>query len=220
ENPGPPLQVSSDAADTLGMLAGAPATLNVTALRREEAAQPVPTEATTAADADAGLETAVFEAAPAIAAAPLDDTPPAAGASEPVMAGLDDLPPAGPPSDLGLDPAALVSAAAAAMQGMQPPAGAVSPAPAPATGPAPAAAASALDRPFIQLGIFSVEANAQSLADDMNTKGLPARVLAQQSQGRSFWRVLVGPAQSTTERATLMTRVQAEGFTDAYFVRN
>src|SRR6056297_883202 len=37
ENPGPVLQVSSDAAAALGMLAGAPTQLNVTALRREEA---------------------------------------------------------------------------------------------------------------------------------------------------------------------------------------
>lgn len=37
-NPGPVLQVSSDAAAALGMLAGAPATLNVTALRRTPAA--------------------------------------------------------------------------------------------------------------------------------------------------------------------------------------
>ena len=36
DNPGPKLQISSDAADDLGMLAGQPATINVTALRREE----------------------------------------------------------------------------------------------------------------------------------------------------------------------------------------
>lgn len=36
ENPGPRLQVSSDAADALGMLAGQPSVLNVVALRREE----------------------------------------------------------------------------------------------------------------------------------------------------------------------------------------
>lgn len=36
ENPGPALQASSDAAAALGMLAGAPAELQVTALRREE----------------------------------------------------------------------------------------------------------------------------------------------------------------------------------------
>lgn len=35
-NPGPPLQISSDAAAALGILAGAPTQLHVTALRREE----------------------------------------------------------------------------------------------------------------------------------------------------------------------------------------
>ena len=36
DNPGPKLQISSDAADALGLVAGEPATINVTALRREE----------------------------------------------------------------------------------------------------------------------------------------------------------------------------------------
>ena len=39
DNPGPSLQVSSDAASALQMLAGSPAQLQVTALRREEVAQ-------------------------------------------------------------------------------------------------------------------------------------------------------------------------------------
>lgn len=42
ENPGPRLQISSDAADALGVVAGEPATINVTALRREEVAAPTP----------------------------------------------------------------------------------------------------------------------------------------------------------------------------------
>ena len=36
ENPGPKLQLSSDAASALGMLAGAPATIKVVALRRQD----------------------------------------------------------------------------------------------------------------------------------------------------------------------------------------
>lgn len=40
ETPGPALQVSSEAAEALGMLAGAPATLNVTALRRDDSGTP------------------------------------------------------------------------------------------------------------------------------------------------------------------------------------
>ncbi|MEM7711875.1 MAG: SPOR domain-containing protein [Pseudomonadota bacterium] len=42
DNPGPVLQLSSEAATALGVLAGAPTTLDVVALRREEAPDPVP----------------------------------------------------------------------------------------------------------------------------------------------------------------------------------
>jgi len=48
DNPGPRLQVSSDAAEALGLLAGQPIKLNVTALRREEVEEtsaPAPTTA-------------------------------------------------------------------------------------------------------------------------------------------------------------------------------
>ena len=82
------------------------------------------------------------------------------------------------------------------------------------------ASSSALDKPYIQIGIFSVEANANGTADRMRAIGLVPTVVAQQSQGRSFWRVIVGPAQSTAERTRLLDQVKAEGFTDAYFVRN
>src|SRR6056297_295869 len=53
ENPGPVLQVSSDAASALGMLAGAPSQLNVTALRREEAPDPAGVEAAPTNELDA-----------------------------------------------------------------------------------------------------------------------------------------------------------------------
>jgi hypothetical protein len=56
ENPGPRIQVSSDAAVELGILAGQPTSLRVVALKREEAPEPVPPaegEATVAEEADA-----------------------------------------------------------------------------------------------------------------------------------------------------------------------
>ncbi|MES2549935.1 MAG: SPOR domain-containing protein, partial [Pseudomonadota bacterium] len=40
ENPGPRLQLSSDAAEALGILAGQPTEIRVTALRKEEVAEP------------------------------------------------------------------------------------------------------------------------------------------------------------------------------------
>lgn len=178
ENPGPPLQVSSDAAEALSMLAGAPATLIVTALRREEAVAPAPTEATPPEAAALGAEAvASSDAAPATA-------DPARGAA--------------------------VADATAAILG-----GAALTAP-----PATAPTASALDRPFIQLGIFSVEANAQGLAQEMIAAGLPARVAASSTQGQDVWRVLVGPAATEAERDALLARVEAQGFTDAYAVTN
>lgn len=167
DNPGPILQVSSDAADALGMLAGAPATLNVTALRREEAPAPQTTAAVTDFDAPGEIQTT-----------PID--PVASGAA-----------------------AAIANAEAATA-----PVASVS------TG------ASALEKPFIQLGIFSVEANANRTAEQLRGIGLQPTVLEQESQGRKFWRVLVGPAQTAEERAALLTQVKAQGFADAYFVTN
>ncbi|MEY1554938.1 SPOR domain-containing protein [Yoonia sp. R2331] len=172
ENPGPALQVSSDAAEELGMLAGAPQSLSVIALRREEG----PAE---------------------VAAAVTDFDNPVEITAEP------------------LDPVA--GAAAAAIETAELAAAAPTPAPAPAPAPAPT---SSLEKPFIQIGIFSIEANATRTADRLRGDGLSARVLSQQSQGKSFWRVIVGPAPNAADRAAVLAKVKALGFGDAYFVTN
>lgn len=177
DNPGPALQVSSDAAQALEMLAGAPTDLQVTALRREEVAQ------TPQAQPTAEFEPPVDIAATPIASAPLDAPDPIAGA------------------------AAAIDAAEAAI-------------PTPAPAPAPAPVSSNLAKPFIQIGIFSVEANATGTADRLRATGIVPTVLEQTSQGRTFWRVIVGPATSEAERAELLRQVKAQGFEDAYFVTN
>lgn len=156
--PGPKFQISSEAAGALGMLAGAPATLNVTALRREEA--------------------------------PAETAPAPAPAEAPTAA-----------------PTAEVSTTEL-------------PADAPAPAPAPAPAASSLDKPFVQIGIFSVEANARRTASQLEGAGLSTRITESQLSGKSFWRVIAGPAATEAARATLLEQVKAQGFTDAYFVRN
>ncbi len=178
ENPGPALQVSSDAAEALGLLAGAPVKLNVTALRREEAAVAPATEATVD-----------FGEPDDIAATPLD---PVAGA------------------------AAAIDAAEASTPVATP----IPAAPKPAQAPAPAATSSSLSQPFIQIGIFSVEANARRTADQLRGDGLSTKVLAQESQGKPFWRVIVGPAPTSADRATVLAKVKTLGFADAYFVSN
>lgn len=196
-NPGPEIQVSSDAAEALGMLAGAPAMLNITALRRQEATAPTPTEATS--------PVAVPDDGPAAAAAPAGNAVTTTALPDGAVVAAPGTAPNGDPAA-----AAAVAAATSAILGGSPAAPVA----------APALATSPLERPFIQLGIFSVEANAQSLAREMTAKGLPARVVASQTQGQAFWRVLVGPAGTESERQQFLDRVKAEGFADAYAVRN
>jgi len=172
DNPGPALQVSSDAAEALGMLAGAPATLSVVALRREMVAveQPEPVVELTAASE---IETM-----------PLD---PIAGA------------------------AAAIDAAEAAQ---------AAPTPTTTPMPLPSPIASPLEKPFIQIGIFSIQGNALKTADLLRADGIIPTVLEQSSQGRTFWRIIVGPAMTSDERSALLAKVKELGFADAYYVTN
>lgn len=179
ENPGPRVQVSSDAATALGMLAGQPAKLNVTALRREEVAE-------------------------APEAAPTVDVPPAP--AEVTASKLDPVASAAAAIDAAeAKPAAVATAAA-------------KPAPAPAAKPKPRG--SSLTKPWLQIGIFSVEANAKNTADKMRKAGMVPTVHKQSSQGKTFWRVVVGPASNKSERDTLLKQIKAQGFGDAYAVTN
>lgn len=177
ENPGPKLQVSSDAAEALGMLAGQPAELNVTALRREE----------------------VEEEAPAAIEQTLD---------EPETI-----------EETSLDPIASAAAAIEAADGGEAPAAdsAAAPTPEPESAVQPA---SSLTKPYIQLGIFSVEPNATKTAEDMRQAGMVPLIKKQSSSGKTFWRVLVGPSGTSSERAALLTKIKGLGFSDAYFVTN
>lgn len=109
------------------------------------------------------------------------------------------------------------SAAPTAPLPMPTPLGTAAAAPSPA--PVAQAAASTLAQPFVQLGIFSVEANAKRAQSLAQNAGLSARVVQGQTQGNNFWRVTVGPATTTAEQRDLLARVKALGFKDAYTVR-
>ncbi|MGO4916629.1 SPOR domain-containing protein [Pseudogemmobacter sp. W21_MBD1_M6] len=180
ENPGPKMQVSSDAANALGMLAGQPAKLNVTALRREEVPEVAP----------AATESPTLPAPEAIAEAKLD---PIAGAA----------------------------AAIARADAKAPATAALAPVKAPAGAPKSAAAsASGLAKPYLQIGIFSVESNADATANLMRKSGMVPTVKKQESSGKTFWRVIVGPAANKSEADALKKSVTGQGFADAYFVTN
>ena len=170
--PGPRLQVSSDAASALGMLAGQPVELTVTALRKRE-----------------------IELAPAtVAEEPAGVGVSAAMASDSAVPGAE-----APQTRPGSGPAPIVTTTSAPEQ------------------PAPTQPTS-LAKPYIQIGIFGVEANARNTATSMRTDGIIPTVKEYQANGKTFWRVLVGPAANTTERAALLKKVREKGFTDAYFV--
>ena len=76
----------------------------------------------------------------------------------------------------------------------------------------------ALSKPFIQVGIFSIEQNARNTAEVMNQLNIQPTVKEQTSRNKTFWRVIVGPAVDINERSTLLQKVKAVGFGDAYAV--
>ena len=72
----------------------------------------------------------------------------------------------------------------------------------------------------MQIGIFSVEQNAENTAVAMRQEGMVPTVKKQSSQGKTFWRVVVGPAQDKAEMDVLLKKIKGTGFTDAYAVSN
>lgn len=191
DNPGPVMMVSSDAAAELGMLAGAPAEINVTALRREETPDP---EAQAAAEAEDQTTGAVAAGGVAVAAATpeiLDNAAADTASLEP-LAGA----------------AAAITAAEAEATGQG------------TSGAAPQATVVAsgddADKTFLQIGIFSQEDNADRAANVMRQAGLAPTVKTQSAEGRTFWRVVVGPADSVFARTAMLETARKEGFTDAF----
>lgn len=202
ETPGPILQVSSDAAVELGMLAGAPADLKVVALRREKKTVEPLVETPDEAPAEAVATAAPAAAAPAQAQAPAPAAAIEATPLDPVA---------------GAAAAAINAAEIAAAARSQSGTGA---APSAAAAPQAASAPSALEKPYIQIGIFSLEQNARDAAAKITGSGLTPRVLSQTSQGKPFWRVIVGPTSNASDRAAQLAKIKAAGFADAYPVTN
>lgn len=193
ENPGPRFQVSSDAANALAMLAGAPNKLNVTALRREEVpvAPEVSAPTVDTLEAPDAIQETTLTAAPtppkdpvaAIAASAIEEaTSGASSAAAATTAAAQSVPSAGAPLK------------------------------------APARQVSSLDKPFLQIGIFSVEANAKRTSDMMLNAGVRPVISKSSANGKDYWRVVVGPAANKSERSAMLKKVKGLGFNDAYAV--
>lgn len=174
-NPGPSLQLSSDAANELGVQAGTPTKLRVTALRRET----------------------------------VNETPVAAdvkpNTTENVAATSLDAPATGNDS---LEAKILASVAEAENT------------PTATSKPvAVAAPAATKDAKYVQIGFFSVESNANANIKKMQANGIPAKIVKSESKGKTFWRVIAGPAASASEQRQLLNMVKGQGFADAYLVK-
>jgi len=199
DNPGPALQISSDAAAALGLLAGEPGTINVTALRREEEA-PRGTEKPARPILDAA-ET-VEDPAPAPATTAKDTASIAAAAiAEPEGEAL--VPEA--KSGTKMDADALVGQLAGP-QAKAVPADREAPAAKPAAKPASGGS-------LIQIGIFSVEANAKRAVDALAKGSVSAAIRSEQTQGKTFWNV------TARGDATTLQKVKSAGFADAYVLK-
>ena len=174
DNPGPSLQISSDAAAALGMLAGQPVSISVTALRRQETPAP---------------ETAPEAPAESVTEAPTKAPPKAPSAAAPQDEVKVQTLPA--PKD------GAASAPAAAKAPTAPP------------DPAPAAGAGG----YIQIGFFSVEANAQRAVTTLAAAGITATIRRETSNGKTFWSV------GARGDAAVLARVKSAGFSDAYLTK-
>ncbi len=225
DNPGPALQISSDAATALGLLAGQPGKLSVTALRREEApvaapdaskplldvAETVETEglaaeavATKALDPIAGAEAAVATAEAAAGAAPQ-----AAAEAKPKAKGFGLFKKKAPKPKADQTAAVVNTGPKAPVVSSALPAAEAPAAPKAAT----AAPASGGGGGLIQIGIFSVEANAKRAADTLGKAGLSASIREEKLQGKPFWSV------TASGGADALSKAKAAGFTDAYILK-
>nr|WP_112309982.1 SPOR domain-containing protein [Pseudogemmobacter bohemicus] len=237
DNPGPKLQISSDAADALGLLAGQPAKLSVTALRREEAEETTPDQPVldsneslavanapvTAGAVEAGGVTTTALATPgtptaATAAAPAAD--PAKPAKKKTKRQLKrEAEEAAKQAEATLA-AAEAGTAAGGMAANAAPAAAGAAAagataakpasPAPAAKPAAPAATSGRS---IQIGFFSQEANATRARDQLAKAGVTATVRKESSQGKDYWSVF------TKGDAATLKKIKSAGFADAYMLK-
>ena len=214
------------------MLAGQPGKLNVTALRRDEAA-PDTTTAPVAAASEAVAPNAETSDPIAAATAALDraDATPAADGSDAAPVVLDDRDPtprAGETKRAARKRARAAEKAAQSAVAAAPLAegDAAVAAPVPALDVQPLPDATAAASPIVpavpsgadarvQIGIFSLEANAQRAVDKLKAGGISANLRKEESKGKTFWSVV---ANGTGGGKALLAKIKDLGFGDAYVV--
>ncbi|QMU59873.1 MAG: SPOR domain-containing protein [Boseongicola sp.] len=237
-NPGPRIQLSSDAAAALSILAGQPTEVALMVLRTEEVViepAPLPVEidddSTEVSEPEAPAET---DEAPLVAVTSVDmgaDTAPPkrpgfwaslrealggapADETAPLVDNTSSDASAPNVETEALDP---IAAASAAIDEAE--ATALSAEATPAARPA-RTTTSELQNPYVQVGLFSVEANADAAAASLRQGGIVPTVVPGNNGDRQFWRVIVGPMTTPNDQAQMLGQVRALGYADAFLTPN
>lgn len=176
--PGPALQLSSDAAVSLGVQAGSTTNISVVALRRETIE--IPDE-------------------------------------KPEMAKPQDLEEV-KSSKLAEIPAPKVVATEKAVAKTAPKEEVVATTPKPRPLAKPKVK-SKLRSPYVQVGSFSVEANAKATVKKIENFNVPAQAIKSTKNGKNLWRVIAGPAQTAEQQKQILEKMQSLGFKDAILVK-
>ena len=190
DNPGPAIQLSSDAAVALGVIAGAPTEISIVVLRREAVEVAVPADAPAETDPNMTVpERRGAIVAPVVppVVAPASDA--AAGIASIVEQNLSDV-----PAPAATSPAEVV----------------------PAVAPAPSQPLFPLKKRYIQIGTFSKEANAVDLIATLASAGVQAQVQANNAENPTLWRVVAGPYGRRSERSAQFRIIKGLGFIDAF----
>jgi hypothetical protein len=198
--PGPKLQLSSDAADALGLVAGEPALIKVTALSRNDKTAPAPDATKPLLDSSETVQTGATGATDVTATA---------------AAAIDKAAKATPTKGATGKPATMAAATVATKPASTLPAANLAPAK-----PAAQMAAAAPDTKktpapqgsgsLIQIGIFSAEPNAKRASDILKKAGIASTTTNETSHDKPLWSV------TTRGNAALLAKIQATGFKDAY----
>ena len=214
ELPGPRLRMSSDAADALGMLAGSPTQVEVVALRKEAVPVEQPVEEPVEAELieePAAVETVSLDPIAAAAAA-ID-------ATEPAQETIEEI------TETALDAAVVPENAQPevlpeATEGALPDALPEETAAAAIVADEPKPAKKGIRKPYLQVGIFSLEENAVRSSDVLRGAGIIPTVRKFERDDQTFWRVLAGPVQTLKDRRLLQSSLKQQGYADAYAVTN
>jgi len=204
DNPGPKITISSDAAEELGVLAGTPTKLTITALRREPIEVRTPGETAPAPEvlAETVLAPVGGTSGPAPQGSELQSTEAVALTVEEALA------------EVQASETATVQAPEAKPEATVAVVAAPAPAPAPTatqpTGTQPS-------KPFIQVGTFSSDANARDLVLKLNDADVPATIRSStSSSGKKLFRVVAGPAANSEQLTLFSSKIKDLGFKDAF----